>query len=294
MPKDKKNNKQEKFKTQEDAFAYLRSLATMSEPEINMSEAALALGYIFLPGISIDRYRFCVAKLEEEVKTTYIRKMQLDKQDSLYNRVTTLREVVYDNNEFKGDINNFENLDNINFIRVLETKKGIPVAMGILLMHLAEKIGWECSGVSFPGHFLLRMDYEGERAIIDPFARAKFMEAHDLRDLIKSILGNSMELSQSFYSSVSKRDVLLRMQNNMKARFIEEADYKRAILAIEGVEAFYPEEYRVHLDKGVLYAKLRNCTKSVESLKHYIEKTPNQSEKRQAEVLLQEIKATLG
>lgn len=293
MSKDKKKVKQKKFKNQEEALDYLRDLGAAEDFEINIAEAALALGFIFLPGISIDRYRFCIAKLEEEIKEAHKGRLKMDKKDSLYNRITTIREVIYDNNEFKGDINNFEGLENINFIRVLENRKGIPVAMGILLMHLCEKAGWDCSGVSFPGHFLLRMDYDGERVIIDPFARAKFMEAHDLRDLIKSILGRGVELSHNFYMPVGKRDVLLRMQNNVKARFIEEAEYHNAIKAIEGVEAFYPEEYRVYLDKGVLYAKLRNKEKSVESLEQYISKTSNQMEKHQAEVLLQEIKATL-
>lgn len=283
-----------KIKDSGSAFKYLESIKELDNKDIDILEAALALAVIFLPGVSVDKYRNQVKKLEKEVKELFKSKLSKKSvEDSIDLRLEVLIEVVYKNNEFRGDKKDFENVDNINFIRLLETRTGIPVSMGILLMHLANKMKWQCEGINFPGHFLLRMDFGSERVIIDPFEAGKKMEASDLRELIKTIIGNNAELSALYYEPVEKRDILLRLQNNLKARLIEAGEYDKAVLAVESIESFYPDEYRLYLDKGVLYAKLQNMTKSIDALEKYISLTPDPTEKQQASILLEQIKITM-
>ncbi len=290
----KKTTKKIEVNTPEDAFNYLESIAECEDKDINILEAGIALGMIFLPGMRMDKYHNFVKKLEKELKELF--KENLSKkgaEDNLALRISTLVEIVYTKHEFRGDRENFDDIDNINFVRLLETRTGIPVSMGLLIQHLAESMKWECSGINFPGHFLLKFTLGAETVIADPFENCKKMEAHDLRELLKSILGENAELSHEFYEPMKKKDALLRLQNNLKARLIDAEDYPQALLAAESIEAFYPEEYRIYLDKGVLYAKLHSFEKSAEALEKYISMTPDINEKSQASALLEQIRMTI-
>ena len=291
----KTKSKQIKVKNAENSFEYLNSLSDLDNSKIDLLESAFALSLIFLPEVNVDKYRNQVKKIEKEVKELFKNKLsKKTTKDGVTTRIKTLIEVVYKNNSFRGDKEDFENIDNINFIRMLETRTAIPVSIGILLMHLAEKMKWECEGINFPGHFLIRIGYESERVIIDPFENGKIMEAQDLRELLKAVMGEQAELSHTLYEPVEKKDILLRLQNNLKSRFIELGEYDKAVLAGETIVAFYPDEYRVYLDMGVLYAKLHKINKSVDALEKYIDMTPNQKEKQQASILLEQIKVTMS
>ena len=117
------------------------------------------------------------------------------------------------------------------------------------------------------------------------------MNAAELRGLLKSIVGKGAELSHNFYDVVSSREILVRLENNLKKRLIDGEDYAQAIIVAEAIEAFSPQEYRIYLDKGVLYAKLGQSQQAIVALEAYIEKAPHAKEKQHAKILLQQVRS---
>lgn len=282
------------FQSSDEALQYLRHIGFLSnDTDIDLAEAALALGLIFLPGVHLDRYRQHLRKLAEHVQEEYRSRLRLEEKDDLHLRVQILRKIIHEAHGYQGDEKNYDDIQNANFIRVIERRKGLPVSLGILYIILARKMGWTCDGLSFPGHFLIRMEKDSERVILDPFKEGCEMDAHELRQLLKSIVGQKAELSHSYYNTVSNREILVRLENNLKKRLIEGEDYSQAILAAEAIGAFSPEEYRIYLDKGVLHAKLGQNQQAVAALETYIAKTPHAKEKQHANLLLQQIKSSL-
>lgn len=280
------------FQSPDEAFDYLRQSGTLPDEEIDLGEAALALGLIFLPGVHVDRYRQHLRKLGEHVVEEFQARLRAKEEDTLRLRVQILRKIIHEAHGYQGDEKNYEDIQNANFIRVIERRKGLPIALGILYIILARKMGWPCDGLNFPGHFLIRLAHGSERVILDPFKEGREMDAAALRQLLKSIAGKSAELSHNFYDAVSNREMLLRLENNLKKRLIDGEDYGQAIIVAEAIEAFSPQEYRTYLDKGVLYAKLGQNQLATTALEAYIEKTPNAKEKQHAQLLLQQIKST--
>ncbi len=281
------------FQSADEALSYLRQIGDLADEDIVLAEAALALGLIFLPGVHVDRYRQHLAKLSGQVREEYHARLRLEEKDTLALRVQVLRKIVHEMNDYQGDDKNYDDLQNVNFIRVMERRKGLPISLGILYIILARGMGWVCEGLNFPGHFLVRMEMDGERVILDPFKQGREMDAAALRELLKSIVGTRAELSHNYYDAVSNREILVRLENNLKKRLIDGEEYAEAIRAVEAIGAFSPDEYRIYLDKGVLYAKLGQGALAVEALEAYIAKTPYAREKQQAHLLLQQIKASL-
>jgi regulator of sirC expression with transglutaminase-like and TPR domain len=178
--------------------------------------------------------------------------------------------------------------------RVIERRRGLPVALSLLYICAAEANGWSVHGLNMPGHFILRINDSGVQTLFDPFQECKILNAHDLRELLKSALGPSAELSAEYYNAVTKRDVLIRLLNNIKLRMIQHEGYKDALKIVELMRIIDPDEYRLLLDAGVLYAKVGMAMAALPLLDHYIEKAPDSRDRQEAALLLSQIRTTLN
>ncbi|MEZ0261709.1 MAG: SirB1 family protein [Alphaproteobacteria bacterium] len=279
-----------RFETPDEAFQYVRYTGTLKDEEIDIGEAALALALMFLPGVRPERYRNHLKKLGDHLEEEYQARLRLKEKDTLALRVACLLKIVHESHGYEGDEKTYDDIQNANLIRVIERRKGLPIALGIIYIVLARRMGWTLDGLSFPGHFLVRMEAGSERVILDPFRKGLEMNAAELRNLLKSIAGKGAELSHNYYAAVSSRDMLIRLENNLKKRLIESEEYAQAVIVLEAMEALAPDEYRSLFDKGVLYAKLGQVAQAETALLRYIEKAPTQREKQQAKALLQQIK----
>src|SRR6185437_11513778 len=70
---------------------------------------------------------------------------------------------------YQGDLETYDDLANANIIRVIERRRGLPVALGILWLHAARAAGWACHGIDFPAHFLIALEDAGKRVALDVF-----------------------------------------------------------------------------------------------------------------------------
>lgn len=278
----------QRFETPEEAFHYLRYVGTQEDGAIDLGEAALALALVFLPGLNPDRYRHHLKKLGPQLLDTYAQ-LRKDAAESLPLRVAALRRLIHDTHGYSGDQDSYDDLQNASIIRVIERRKGLPVALSILYIVAARGAGWQIDGLAFPGHFLVRMEWQGERAILDPFRGGAEMNAAELRQMLKSVAGSNAELSHQFYAAVSDRDILIRLQNNLKKRLIDAEDYGQAVVVLETMQALAPAEYRTLFDKGVLYAKLGQKQQARQAFLDYVAQTPDGREKHEALSLLQQI-----
>jgi regulator of sirC expression with transglutaminase-like and TPR domain len=277
------------FQFSEEAFEYLRQVGTMADADIDLAETSLALGLIFLPKVHVDRYRQHLRKLGEQVNAEFQARLRRHETDSVAMRAEVLRKILHEAHDYQGDIETYDHIDNANLIRVIERRKGLPVALGILYIILARGMGWDCEGLNFPGHFVLRLEMDSTRIILDPFRKGREMNAAELRQLLKSVAGKKAELSHHFYEPVANRDILVRLENNLKKRLIDGEDYAQAILVLDAIAMIAPDEYRVLLDKGVLLIKLKRFPEARQALELYRLKTPHPQEKELADKILVEM-----
>lgn len=278
----------DRFETGAEAFAYLRLVGTKQDSEIDVGEVALALALVNLPGIKVDRYRNHLAKLVEHARDDYANRKRSG-EDSLTMQANVLRHVIHDAHGYKGDTQTYDDLDNTNLIRAIDRRMGLPVALGIIYIVVGRALGFVIDGLSFPGHFILRLELDGQRLILDPFRQGAELTAADLRQLVKKMIGEQAELSHKYYTPVSNRELLLRLQNNLKTRLIEHEEYHQALQVIETMAAIAPDEVRTLFDKAVLYAKLGQIKQAAAALEEYIARIPDAREKQQARILLQQI-----
>ncbi len=264
------------------AEAHLRTVAQTEDEAISLAKAALMLAALDRPRVSTDRYERHLASMSEAVAGSA-------PGDTLSGRVAAINEVLYDDEGYGGDRLTFDDIQNANLMRVIDRRRGLPVSLGILYIHLAQEQGWPVSGLSFPGHFLLRLDGAGRRVIIDPFDRGRVRSAADLRQLLKSMAGSDIELDPSYYEPAGNREILIRLQTNIKLRHLQNGAVERACRVAERMLWFAPAQAGLWRDYGLLEARLGNVDMAVAALETCIARSDDDEERHNAARLLQEI-----
>ena len=238
----------------------LRAVGTLADEEIDLADAALLLGALDMPNVSLKRYRNHVERLAGDVAAL------ARAGEPLERRRRHLNAVLYDAHGYAGDAETYDAPENANLLQVIDRKVGLPVSLGILYIQAARAQGWVVDGLAFPGHFLVRMDEGDRRVIVDPFHGGQLLEADHLRGLLKQFRGADAELEPSHYAPVGNRAILLRLQNNIKSRALQASDGARGAAILERMLLIAPEAGGLWHELGMVRARLGTIKGAVEAL----------------------------
>ena len=238
----------------------LRAVGTLADEEIDLADAALLLGALDMPSVSLERYRDHVERLAGDVAAL------ARAGEPLERRRRHLNAVLYDAHGYAGDAETYDAPENANLLQVIDRKVGLPVSLGILYIQAARAQGWVVDGLAFPGHFLVRMDEGDRRVIVDPFHWGQLLEADHLRGLLKQFRGADAELEPSHYAPVGNRAILLRLQNNIKSRALQASDGARGAAILERMLLIAPEAGGLWHELGMVRARLGTIKGAVEAL----------------------------
>src|SRR5271166_3562380 len=267
---------------------FLRELGASGERTLPIAEAALALASFERPRVGPARYREHLQLLARDVGR------HPGAAGDVAERACALNDIILLKHGYTGDALTYDDLQNANLMRVVDRRKGLPVALGILYMHSGRAQGWETVGLAFPGHFLVRLSEGPERLILDPFHGGRICTAPELRELLKATAGTDRELQTEHYTPVSDRDVLLRLQNNLKARLIQAEHYERAVVVAETMLMLAPDLAELWREVGLLHARLGNIRSAAAALEQVILRSPDGTTRHQAAALLQQLRTKLN
>ncbi|HEX3862884.1 MAG TPA: transglutaminase-like domain-containing protein [Stellaceae bacterium] len=267
---------------------FLRDVAGMTSPVLPVAEAGLALASFERPRVGLARYRQHLAALAQDVER------HAETGGDLAARAQALNDIILLKHGYSGDELTYDDLQNANLMRVVDRRKGLPVALGILYLHAARAQGWDSVGLAFPGHFLIRLSEGPERLILDPFHGGQICDAAMLRDLLKAMAGQEVELAPEHYAPVADRDVLLRLQNNLKSRLLQTGATERALRVIETMLMLAPDMADLWREAGLLHTRLGNLRAGMQALEKFITQTPDSTSRHQAAALLQQLRSKLN
>jgi regulator of sirC expression with transglutaminase-like and TPR domain len=165
-----------------------------------------------------------------------------------------LGETLHGRGRFRGDRETYDDPDNANLLAVLQRRQGLPVALGILWLHLAEAIGVEAAGLDTPGHFLVSLRAGGSLVILDPFDEGR---------LLASAEGEGIDTLLRQRAPMSKRGVLLRLQNNLKVRRLQAGRAEAGLDGLEDMLRLAPEVTALWREAGLLNAELGRVARAI-------------------------------
>ena len=273
-----------------DPHSYLSEQGRLADGDIDVARCALAFSAIARSGLNIERYIHHLQDNSALLCDEYEGLLDAGAPGDARDKLAAIKTVFSTRLGYHGNEQNYDDLQNADLAAVIDNRKGLPIALSILCLQAARAQGWHVDGVNFPGHFFCRIDDEGERVLFDPFHGCQILEAPDLRAQLKKSMGRNAELSMHYLDGASNRDILLRLQNNIKLRQIDAEDYASALATVRMMRLVAPDDYRLALDAGVLGARTGAKDEAVEALEYYIDNAPDPADRYDAQLLLDQLR----
>ena len=206
----------------------------------------------------------------------------------------SLAEVIARSYAYRGDSETYDDLRNADIVQVIERRKGLPVALSILYLHVARAQGWDAEGLAFPGHFLIRIGIDGARHVVDPFHEGVVLEASDLRKLLQQVLGPDAELQPGHFDPVTDRDVLLRLENNVRLRLARREDWPAAARSLDRMLAIAPDRAELLFEAGQINTRLDKRRAAIAAYERLLGLDTDPGLQKQVAGLLQELRRGLN
>ena len=185
---------------------------------------------------------------------------------------------------FGGNVNNYYDPSNSYLHEVLRTRRGIPITLAIIYVEVATQLGLRANGISFPGHFLVKLSmlsgpHNGE-VIIDPFT-GKSLSREELDEMLgpykvsQGLIGEFDAPLGLFLQSAPPREILARMLRNLKEIHSTAEDWPRLLRVLNRLIVLLPHAHEERRDRGLAWAELGQTDKAADDFEAYLRHRPD-------------------
>jgi len=236
---------------------------------LNLLEAAISLAQDDHPQLDVQAVLADVDTLARRLKE------RIPKDAAPAHRLRLLTRFFHGELGFAGNLNNYYAVDNSFIHRVLETRRGLPIALAVLMLELAEQVGLRAAGVAFPGHFLIKCKVGLGEAVIDPFTGESLSPARlDERLALYrqgSGLPDDLELPLEFFlRAAAPRQILARMLRNLKEVHRAAQDWQRLLAVQQRLVVLLPGDLAERRDRGLVLDALGASAAAADDLAAYL------------------------
>ena len=158
--------------------------------------------------------------------------------------------------------------------KVLKSRQGTAVSLGVILLHIAEELELPLMPVIFPTQLILRADWlDGEMWLINPF-NGDTLDEHTLEVWLKGNISPVAELFNEDLDEADNAEVVRKLLDTLKSSLMEERQMELALRASEALLQFNPEDPYEIRDRGLIYAQLECDHVALTDLSYFVEQCP--------------------
>jgi regulator of sirC expression with transglutaminase-like and TPR domain len=269
------------------ALQYFASLVAEDEG-FALLEAAIAVAQDEHPGLDPQGVLAQIDALAERLK----RRIPADAV--VLQKLRFLNRYFFQDLGFAGNVNNYYDPRNSYLHEVLAMRRGIPITLALIYIELATQIGLSARGVSFPGHFLVKLRAGKGEVVIDPMtgqslSRSELEErllpyrrARGLTDEFEIPLG-------LFLQAAAPRDVVARLLRNLKEIHRSAEDWPRLLTVCERLVLLLPQAWEEQRDRGLARAELGQHEAAARDLQAYLANLPDAEDAARLRLRLQRL-----
>ena len=213
-----------------EARRLLREYAASEITNENLARGALLIALEDYPQLDVDG---CLRELD--ALTARVLKRCSPGEPPVF-RLGHLHAEMFDTDRYQGDAVNYYDPRNVYLNEVIERKTGIPIALSIIFLHVASKIGLQAFGVGLPGHYIVKVQFELNEIYVDPFHGGATMTIAEISQMLAQMTGGRGRLSSEHLKAWSGRETLMRVLANLHSMWTRAGDPRKASSAQERME----------------------------------------------------------
>jgi len=278
-------------------LAYFASLV-QSDDDLPLLEAAASLAQDEEPALDVEQVLDDVDRLLRRVQS------RLAPHADELTRLAVLTQVFYKELGFGLNANDYYAPENSYLQEVLRTRRGIPISLAVIWLELAQGLGLNAQGISFPGHFLMKVALDAGLVVIDP-ADGQSLGVDTLaerlapyRDEADRLAGADLDEGETplglYLQACPPRDLLARMLRNLKEIFRSQEDWLRMLAVMERLVVLLPDDMGERRDRGLVHAELGHAGQALSDLQAYLEAQPLAADHGALSARMKEIAAAGG
>jgi len=254
-----------------------REIAGLPPEQISLATAALLIAKDAYPDLDVAVH---LGRLDD-LALTLRRRLRAD--ISVNDKLKALNHYLFDELGYEGNSADYYDPRNSYLNDVIERRLGIPISLSVLYIEVGSRLGLKLSGVSFPGHFLVKCTTRDGTIILDPYAKGLSLGIKDLQSKLAA-LANGAEITPEsvmlMLASADHKEILARMLRNLKAIFMQQREHARALGVVERIILLVPEAAEEIRDRGVIYGELECFRAALADLERYLELRPRAADAR--------------
>ena len=209
-----------------------KALASQPDDKLDLEQGMWLIARIVDPGVKHDELTKPLDALAAKVRER-LGKDVVPKTADPRLVVAALRDVLFGDEKFTGNFNDYGNPDNSSLVKVLATRKGLPITLSHVVVAVGERLAVPIVGVPTPWRYIVK--YEGRRApagfprediFLNPFDEGKVLSRDDRAQMFPGLD------PEVFPEPSSKRLVLVRMLNNLETHLFNRDEIDRGYQAL--------------------------------------------------------------
>ncbi len=268
---------------------YFAALVQVGQGDaIALLEAAACIAHDTYPDLDVQQFLDEMDRLQERLQ----RRMPQDAQP--LQRLNVLNRFFYGELGFSANLNDYYAPDNSYLHVVLSTRRGIPISLALLWLELAQAVGLKAYGVSFPGHFLVKVLLPGGQAVLDPIS-GHALSREALSERLEPFRQHQGAVQEEvplglYLQAASARDMLARMLRNLKEIHRTRLDWQHFVAVQDRLIALLPDAWEEWRDRGLAQAELGRPLQAVQDLEVYLAHAQGAGDVRQIQQRILELR----
>jgi regulator of sirC expression with transglutaminase-like and TPR domain len=201
--------------------------------------------------------------------------------------VRALNGLLFEEEGFRGNLEDYYDPRNSFLNDVLDRRTGIPITLSTLYIEVGRRAGLAVDGIGLPGHFVVRVG----GTLVDPFHGGTVLSEEDCQKRLDRIYGGRLRLDDTMLAACERKTILARTLRNLKAIYTKAGDFIRALNVVELLLRVDPGSLEEMRDRGMLHASLDCYALAAGELEEYLEKTGHAPGREQVRQKAAELRA---
>ena len=261
----------------------------VEDERIDLARAALTIAWTEYPELDPAPY---LAQLEDLASRVRGRIFTYSNTQEV---LRAINGVLYEEEQLKGNTEDYFDPRNSFLNEVLERRLGIPITLALVYAEVARRVELPLLGVGMPGHFLLKhYEADGRQIIIDPFSRGAQLTPQDCQRRLDQIYAGQMSMQPEFLAAVSKRQWLTRMLNNLKTIYLSGRNFRKALPMVDLILAIYPRSPEDVKQRAALRYNLGQLGRALQDFENYLKMSPEASDSDEVRHVITAVRRTMA
>lgn len=266
----------------------LLEILSQGNEDIPLDVAALELACIEFPGLDVAPWLSLLDSYASELAE------RIRDSDDGPTYIRACNEYLFEELGFRGNDGDYYSPLNSCLNQVLIDRTGLPITLSLVYIEIGRRLGRPVVGIGMPGHFLVEYDDGRYQTYLDPFHAGRELTAEECLALASRVTGVDLTDSREALEPVSKRQMALRMLNNLRAAYLRRGMWPKALQVQHLLVEASPGDATEYRQRGYLNLQMKYYREAASDFDRYLQLCPEAKDRAEIEKRLGSLRRWLA